>query len=313
MRNTRPLEVVFLTSFTDYSHRSIPAIAQMADELSIRLTIVHALCGAPRNGCAEAQAEAQLYSFFPEADLYTVCTRRLMPGTPIEAVKQLRETQEVDLVIAPAADPLGLPRIGHRSLRARLLRECGIPLWTIGRRTDPVKLRTPVRNVACWIDLEDDNLRHFAYALEYSWKLDVPLHILHAVPEVNEGVLAAIGRPLHEDGAIDEIRKRVGWSPVPLQYHVAPGSGSKARKTLMDDCCADVVFVADRPPVLGTWLPLKPRILDDCACPVICIPSQLQVPVWNLEHERRRVPAEAASFARPGGQNGHGKAFLNRV
>src|SRR5215475_13894553 len=129
MQNSRPLEIVFLTNFADYSYRCIPAVAQMADDFAVRLTIVHALCGGP-DPSNEAEACAQLESFFPEADLYGECRRVLMHGHPIEVIQRLGETQPVDLVIAPAADPLGLPRIGHKSLRARLMRQCGVPVWT---------------------------------------------------------------------------------------------------------------------------------------------------------------------------------------
>lgn len=299
MQNTRPLELVFLTNFADYSYQSIPAIAQMADDFAVHLTIVHTMEGE-REICDDAYLKLQ--SFFSEADLYADCTRRLMDGDPVQAVQRLMETQPVDLVIAPAADPLGLPRIGHRSLRARLMRKCGVPLWTIGRRTLPDKLRRSPRKIACWIDFEDPHLHHFAYALEYAWKLDVPLHILHPLPEIHEGALLVRGQPLHEEGAIREMRKRIGWSPVPLQYHVAEATGRRARTKLVEKSCADIVFLADQVSDWGSWLASKPALLDDCNCPVVCVPEQLRVPVWSLEHERRRPAAAVENRARQNGE-----------
>jgi hypothetical protein len=300
LQNTRPLEIVFLTNFADYSYRSIPAIAQMADDFAVRLTIVHTICGAHDAG-AEADARAQLASFFPEADLYTYCRRILMGGHPVEAVQYLREMQPVDLVIAPASDPLGLPRIGHRSLRARLMRECGVPVWTISRRTDIEKVRAVPRRVACWVDFDDCDLHHFEFALEYAWKLDLPLHILHTLPPADEAMIFAQGRPLHANAVLSELRKRIGRSPVPLHCHVAE-SGWRATEKLIRRCGADIVFVADRGPLWNSWLPSKHSLLDNCPCPAVCVPSNLQIPVWNLLHERKRPGFEVKVLGRVDGR-----------
>lgn len=290
MKTSQPLEVLFLTNFTDYSYQSIPAIAQMADDFVIHLTIAHVI-PSTANPSAEAQARTQLMSFFPEADYYAGTERCLLRGNPVEALLRLAHSQPVNLLIAPAADPLGLPRIGHRSLRLRLMRECGLPVWTIGRRTDVSKLRRPAKNVACWMDFRDPNLNHFAYALEYSHKLNLPLHILHALPEVNEGTMIPDGWPLREEGAIQELKKRIGWSfTMPLSFHVTDEPGARAGQKLIRESGADIVFIAGRQPYWN-WMPLpKPPMLDACDCPVVCIPAELRVPVWNLELESRLAP-----------------------
>lgn len=293
MHNKRQMEVVFLTTFADYSYRSIPAIAQMADDLAIRLTIVHSLSDR-RDPSAAAEARAQLESFFPEADAYADCERRLTYGDPVDAVRHLQETQPVDLVIAPAADPLGLPRIGHRSLRARLIRQCCVPLWTIGRQTDPSLLRTRARHVACWVDFDDSDWRHVAYALEYARKLEASLNILHALPATDENLLFAGERPLTEEVAIRELRKRIGWAPVPLHFHVAVDSSSRAQARLLQRSGAGILFIGDKRPHWDWRLSRKPRLLDECICPVICVPVDIPTPIWDLEPETSTVAATGA-------------------
>jgi hypothetical protein len=107
----RPLEVVFLTSFADFSYHSIPAIAQMADDFRMRLTLLH----ATRDRTPTEDDRAKLESFFPEADSYLHCRRLVMEGGPVEAVKRLPLVDPVDLLVAPTSDPLGLPRFWHPS------------------------------------------------------------------------------------------------------------------------------------------------------------------------------------------------------
>ena len=40
--STHPLDILFLTNFSDHCFRVIPSIAQMADSLPVRLTLMHA-------------------------------------------------------------------------------------------------------------------------------------------------------------------------------------------------------------------------------------------------------------------------------
>ena len=55
MNWSAPLEVVFLTNFSDTCFRVIPSIAQMVDDLSIHLTILHSFEPGKRN---RSEAEA---------------------------------------------------------------------------------------------------------------------------------------------------------------------------------------------------------------------------------------------------------------
>jgi len=278
MLDARPLEVVFLTNFTDYCYRSIPAIAQMADDFNVRLTIAYASPGTPR--CIDDRAK--LNSFFPEADSYARCHRALLSGDPVDAVIRLAAEQHVDLLIAPAADPLGLPRIGHRSLRTRLLREARIPLWTIGRRTQPAKLRSAPRHVGCWIDFHKGWADHIAFAREFAWGVGAELHILHALPEIHDGMWLADGQPLFKNGVVETVTKAIGPSPVPVHFHIAENDRRSTRTKAIESSGADILFVSDLKPDVPAWFAPKPRLLDECSCPVVHVPVNTYVPVWKL-------------------------------
>jgi hypothetical protein len=278
MFESRPLEVVFLTNFNDYCYRSIPALAQLADDFAMRLTIAYSSNCNPRS----IDDMKKLEAFFPEADSYARCRRLLMTGDLVDAVNRLAITQPVDLLIAPAADPLGFPRIGHRSLRAKLLREARIPLWSIGRRTKPAKLRSTPRHVGCWVDFHRGWTSPIGFAREYARATGADLHILHALPEIHEGRLAPDEQPLFEDSVVEAVTKAIGPSPVPMHFHIAESDRKSSRTKLIETSGADIVFVADLKPLLPDWIAPKPRLLDECVCPVVHVPVDTEVPVWRL-------------------------------
>lgn len=289
MLEPRPLEVVFLTNFTDFCYRSIPAIAQMADDFSMRLTIVH----ATMNRRPSTEDWTKLESFFPEADTYSSCRRLALKGDPVDAVKRLTMTQSVDLLVAPAADPLGLPRFWHRSLRARLLRETRIPLWTMDRHTRPGKLRHAPKRVGCWIDFHRGWTTPLVFAREYARTLGAELHILHAMPEVSDGVAARDDEPLSEAAVIETVTRAMG-SSTHLHFHVADHDGRRSRMKLMEKACTDLVVAADARYRLPGWMAPKPRLMNESVCPVMHIPVDTPVPVWQMSSARAVAAEEPA-------------------
>ena len=288
MLETRTLEVVFLTNFTDFCYRSIPAIAQMADDFSMRLTIVYTTL----DRTPSIEDRTKLESFFPEADAYPRCRRMVMKGDPVDAVKRLGMVHPVDLLIAPAADPLGLPRFWHPSLRARLMRETRVPLWTIDRRTDPAKLRKVPQRVGCWIDFHRGWMNHIAFAREYAGAMGAEFHILHALPEMSDGMLVHDERPLTRAGVVDLVTRTIAPLAVPTHFHVADNDGRRTRTKLIAETGMDVVFAAEPRPLLPSWLTPKPRLMNECVCPVVHVPVGTQVPAWRMAKERSLPVAE---------------------
>jgi hypothetical protein len=288
MVETRPLEVVFLTNFADFCYRSIPAIAQMADDFPVRLTIVH----STMDRTPSIEDRIKLESFFPEADAYAHCRRMALRGDPVDAVKRLSMTHPVDLLVAPAADPLGLPRLWHRSLRTRLLREARIPLWTMDRRTPPAKLRRGAKRVGCWLDFHRAWSTHVAFAREYAMALGAELHVLHALQEVSDGMIAFEDQPVTKAGVIETASLALGRSSVPTQFHVAESDGRRSRMKLIEQAGVDVVFAADVPLHVPEWIAPKPRLMNEGVCPVVHVPVDTPVAVWSLANARRAAVPE---------------------
>jgi hypothetical protein len=290
MMTPHPLDILFLTNFSDSCFRSIPAVAQMADALKVRLTLMHTY--NPEK-CSQAEADAKVRSFFPEADRYAACQRVSVPGSLRDAVQRHLDVWPVNLIVAPASDPIGFPRL--HSLRARLVQLCGVPMWTIGRRIDVPKLLNPVRNVACWLDFHSPQTNHLAYAAEYANKAGAQLHLLRALPPITEGSLAPVAhqnRALTPDLAIDEIVRLCEGSAVRPQVRVATGDGRRTLSRMLRDCDADMVFLPNEESFLAKWLSLSLRVADHIPCAAVYVPERPTVPVWNLE----RGPASTISI-----------------
>lgn len=297
---THPLDILFLTNFSDHCFKVIPSIAQMADSLPVRLTLLHAYDST----CTTArQANETLESFFPEADRYRSCRRVVVPAPLIAAVRRHLHVWPVNLVVAPASDPIGVPRLGDRSLRAQLIEACGVPLWTVGRGVRLPKLLQPLRHVACWLDYRADKHPQLAYAIEFAQRLGAALHVLQGIPLIEEGQLISPGhpdKPLHAAGVIEEISRTLAGAPLEPQIHVAQGEGRRTIARLLEQCDADVVFLPNEERLLSRWIGLNLglRLGDAAPCPAIYVSDKSSIPVWNLEPIRRpRVQAAREAVA----------------
>jgi hypothetical protein len=278
----KPLEVVFLTNFSDPCFRTIPAIAQMSDDIALNLTVVHAY-DEKRN--QRAQAETSVHSFFPEADRYGGTRRLAMAGTPLDVLKRVAQCQPIDLVVCPASDLMGLPRPGHQSLRARILRELGVPVWTIGRNIDPARVGKAVRNVACWVDFEMGEVPQLTFAAEYAVKLNARLHLFYRMQEINEGLILPMieERPLHPDGVRQFVQSKLGETALEPVIHVTSSGSRSAQAALARAHDVDLFFTNVSAWGAGPLVASGFRGIDRFTCPAICVGRRTKVQPWKLE------------------------------
>jgi len=224
------------------------------------------------------------------------------PGHPVEVLNRLTRSQQVDLVLCPGSDALGLPRLGHRPLRGRVVHECGVPVWAIGRNVDVTKLGRPVKNVACWMEFDSAETSHLEFAAEYAWKLGAKLHLLHALPEIHDGMIlpSLANKPLHADGIHKAVSKLLQRFPIQPLIHVHGGGGRKSRAALAQTHDADVLFTPVARSPLTDWVYSDFDAIDRCPCPVISIGQGTKPRVWDLErgpaqrvYSPKRVPERA--------------------
>jgi nucleotide-binding universal stress UspA family protein len=300
MNNSHALQVLFLTNFSDSCYRAIPSMAQLTDEVETRLTIMHVV---PEAGTSNAVAERKLASFFPEADSYPGSRRQLGHGDVVEAAKRFCAEETVDLIVAPSSDPLGMPRFWTKSLRSRLLSHCDVPVWTMSHDVDAAIFSRGTRNVGCWVDLEKSDTRHISLASELASKTGAQLHLLHALPEIEEDALlmpADSVAPLYESGARQAIQALLGWMPSRPEIHVATGSLRKVLPRLTRDLQLDLMFVSDAQALREGWFGANlSSAVDRATCPVVCVQSRSAKALWHLRygsaHQSRKNVARKAA------------------
>lgn len=278
MSHVRPFEVLFLTNFSDSCFRTIPALAQLHDEVEMRLTILHAY------GHAEPTRamDTNLSSFFPEADHYAGSRRILMPGSPLDAVRRLRAAGPIDLVVAPAGDPLGLPRFGRSSLRSRLVREPGTPVWTIGNGTPARRLVRTTGHVVCCVEVGQTGRCEVRLASEYARSLGATLHLVQLMPEIDEQTLYLAYA--QRCGANDLIltAQRAGAAEV-LSPQVRLIDRHRLPQ-LLKEYDADIVFLDGASAMARNWLSLRiSPLVDLLPCPAVCVDSARRDLRWRIQ------------------------------
>ncbi|MBK7931843.1 MAG: universal stress protein [Bryobacterales bacterium] len=290
------LELLFLTNYSDSSYQAIPAVAQLAASLHLRITLLHAY--NPRQS-TQRQADDQLHSFSAEAAQYSDCRRVVVPGPALAAVQKYAASHRFDLLVAPQRDRFGLPRIAHRSLRARLLQTIPAPLWTLGAALPPRGFDRPIRNIACRMNYGASSILHFKLAANLAERLDARLHLIDVVPDTDEATLLVplyATRPLSASAAIARIAEHTAFMKRTPEIHVSAGNESRELRRLLERCEADLFFCGENQALRSTLLgPQLDRSLDSCGCPVIAADAAaLHYPGWNLPLNARRSAAAPA-------------------
>lgn len=290
------LELLFLTNYSDSSYQAIPAVAQLAASLHLRITLLHAY--NPRQS-TQRQADDQLQSFSAQAAQYSDCHRVALPGSALQVVQEYASAHPIDLLVAPEADRFGLPRIAHRSFRAQLLKTIPAPLWTLGARIPSRGFDRPIRNVACRMNYSASNILHFKLAANLAERLDARLHLIDVVPDTNEATLLDplySTRPLSASAAVARIAEHAVFMKRSPQIHVSAGNETREIRRLLERCEADLLFCGENQALRSNLLgPSLERFIDSCGYPVIAADAAaLQYSGWNLSLNARRSTAATA-------------------
>jgi len=295
MSTSKELRILFPTSFSDACFRTIRAVAQLADSCEVKLTIAH----VAKEGCPSfAKTRDELQSFFAEASHYGFCRRVLLQGDPVREIAELARRSHFDLVMTPASDRIGFPALLRSSFRARLLRECPTPLWTIGSSLDRVEFRRQIRTVACLIDFESPNLRYARLAEAFASRIGARFRILHVIQPVDEGTLKQFcfsETPLHPDVAIERIRTMMRSTPAGPEIDIAVGGKRRALRQLLESVNADLMFAG--PGQAMGYSPFSSQLqsyLNRLPCPVVCLDGAASnFGRWSFEEHGAEREAQA--------------------
>ena len=270
MQNVPDMRILFPTSFSDACFRTSRAIAQLADICRINLTIAH----VAKPGTLTIRTRRELDSFMAEADHYDHCRRVLIESDdPVEAIGDLCDREDFDLILAPLSDRLGLQRLFTSSTRAKLLKRCKAPLWTAGHCLDRLAFKPAVQTVACVLDFDSTSDTHLRLAASLSWKTGARMRIVTVIEPTHEGTLARSFHsraPLMPEVAMEQIRSAFAGRPCP-EVDVATGETSLHIPRLLRRGEADIAFVGPGHALAGMRASRLASHLDRIPCPVGCV------------------------------------------
>lgn len=296
--NTPDLRILFPTSFSDPCFRTARAIAQLADNVSISLTITHVV----QPGGATRAKRRELDSFVAEADHYDSCRRVLVESEdPVKAIAELCDQTGYDLIVAPASDRLGVQKFVTSSFRARLMKHCCAPVWTAGSCLDRADFKGSIRTIACLIDFDNDSDTYLPLVVAFASRIGARIRVLHVIPPVDEGTLARSlhsRAPLMPDVALDRIRSAFAAAECP-EVDVAVGNVRTEVPKMLRRCEADLAFVGPGHALGGGWFSRLSRSLDRFPCPVICVDgASACFDRWTFQdQDQSMVPARKYAMA----------------
>ncbi|MEP7366843.1 MAG: universal stress protein [Acidobacteriota bacterium] len=298
MNHSRELEILFPTNYSDSCYRTIAAVAQLAAGLRVRITLLHAY--NPR-ATTRRHAEDQLHSFFAEAAHYCDCRRVVAEGPALDAIKSHIARNPTSLLMVPESDRIGLPRLGHKSMRARLLKSVPVPLWTLGARVPHRSFARPIRNIACTMVYDAPNLLHIRLAAKLAERFNAQLHLVDVIPTVDESSMLTplySSRPLTPDSALSRIANLTTFMKHPPQVHISSGTDTAQLRKLLHHCDADVLFTGPGQAIRASlWGDALEKPLGRCGCPVIALDgAALDFPGWNLAHKAAQRPPSPATL-----------------
>jgi nucleotide-binding universal stress UspA family protein len=285
--------IIFATNFSDASHAAIPTVTRWVDAHNARLTLLHVYNPART---LHRDAEAQLRSFYAEADNYPNCRRVLLAGNVCSTISAFCKRERDGLLFMPPSDRTSLPRPFHISTRARLLETLEMPIWTLGKATLNTGAAVAGRNIAVALQNLDEPTGYLAAAASHALRHNSTLHLLHVVPETTEGTLITAlhsDAPLGIESALDRISNIAAELPAGLkvEVHVRMGQRWRELKSLLHECDAELLMVGRSQTLYrGLFRSSIDPMLNDCNIPIVCLPEHMDV-----SPRRSRAPYLAAA------------------
>jgi nucleotide-binding universal stress UspA family protein len=286
------LRVLFPVSFSAACRRASRTLTQLTNGCRLDLTLLHAV----RAGQSR-RARHELEMFPIDRSLNTTCRRVLLEVDDApQAIGEVCRTGRFDLVVAPAGERRGIQHLLARSFRARLLRQCSVPLWTAGPAALAASPNRPIRTVACLMDFDNDRGGFVKLVQSFAARFNARVHFLYVVPPVDEGMLAdslASKAPLMPAVAVKRIREL--FPPhQPPEIDVAVGERGRELRRMLARCDADLLFVGPRQATATAWGLRFSRDLDQLPCPVVCVDGAAAgFPRWSFQ-DRMPEPISAA-------------------
>ncbi|QOY86813.1 universal stress protein [Paludibaculum fermentans] len=273
MRNQFGRRLLFPTSFSDACFRTTPVLSEWMDDPEARLTLLHVY---DTKKSSRREIERQLHSFFAEADQYGRCERILLAGDPKTQILEHCRRHRYDLLFLPASEPTGFPRIGHRSLRASLLREGHVPVWTNSDFSRSGAKRQSPKNVAYVMTNEPNWKEHCVEAAAAAARWNAVFHVIYVfpVPDVDDGTLAGDLFTGRDAGPLEALRAIVSQLSVTFKVHTSTGHERFEVRRLLKEAQADLAFMSSSKAMTRGLFGLRMSpVLNSVQCQFVCFPD----------------------------------------
>ena len=271
--------IIFATNFSDACHAAIPAVTRWLDAHNARLTLLHVY--RPER-TLHREAQSLLHSFFAEADNYRNCERHLIAGDAFDGITSFCERQERALLFMPPSDRTGLVRPFHVSTRARVIEAVDIPVWTMGQATLKSDAAVAGRNVAVWVQNFHEDREYVQAAAAHAQRHRATLHLLHIVPDTDEGTLVSSlysDAPLGIESALDELNDLAADLPQSskVQIHARMGPHRRELQAFLRSSEAELLMISRALALrAGIFRTSFNPMLHGCNIPIVCLPNQLK-------------------------------------
>lgn len=280
MHRAPGLRILFPTDFSAACLQAGRALTRLADGCRLERTVAHVV----KPGSDVGRARRALESFVAQIDGGVDTARILLEREqPADAIADLCRQKRFDLVMAPASDRTGVPRLFRPSFRAQLLRRCAVPLWTAGGLATSER---PLHTVACLVDFDDAPAGFLHLARAFADRVGARLRVLSVVPRVDEGTLGDVltsDAPLRPEFAVSRIQALLGGRRGATEIDVAVGGQARGLRRLLARGPADVLLVGRRRAANGAWLSGFAHDLDRLRCPVVCVDgAAARSPGWSF-------------------------------
>ncbi len=241
------------------------AIAQFARVGMVRVDVVHVL----KPGGLTREIWQRLRDTLAGPLSGTVDHHIVEGVDPAETIATFCGNGNYDLLMAPASSRHDWWLPWHRSVRAAILRRSPVPVWTTGARHLDSLHRRQVRHVGCFLSLETGSDTHVRWAADFATRLGARLHLLHVVPPIDDGTIAAafeLDRPLCADEAHSRLQKWIVGG-VDAATTVAVGTRRQEIGRLVQAEAVDLLCIASQDALRGSRMSPGLRAVP---CPVVC-------------------------------------------
>ena len=172
--------ILFPLDGTARCMKAVPWIVDLTLRMNARLTVLYVNRG---------YAYDQLALRDLRAELGHMASFHVAEGRAEDEIIRYAAEHPVDLIAMPTRGLSRLKRLFDRSVTQSVIERATCPVWTM---VDGDPGRGPTKNVVCGVTHSEEALATVQRAAAVARDLDAELTLVYAVPEVNEGTLAAM-------------------------------------------------------------------------------------------------------------------------